>query len=313
MAHSTFSRRNFLRGAAAGLATAALTRAGTPSWADHREEATAAPGRPPRKIYKAVKWGMVQGDMSVLEKFELQRKLGFDGAEMNAPLHSKATYDQAEVLSASQATGLPIHGVVDSWHWVYRLSSPDPEMRAKGREGLTRAIKDSHHYGGSTVLLVPGRVTGDDENHDHVWQRSIEEIRKVLPLASRLGIRILIENVWNGFCEKPEQARDYIDEIDSPWVGYYFDIGNHQKFGPSHEWIRVLGRRIVKLDAKDWGKDKGGSGFDCKLGEGDVDWKEVRRALDDIGYTGWATAELAGGDEAYLADVSARMDQVFGL
>ena len=133
------------------------------------------------------------------------------------------------------------------------------------------AIKDTNAFGGSSVLLVPGRVSGKDETHDHVWDRSIAEIRKVLPLASRLGVHVLIENVWNGFCEQPEQLRDYIDAINSPWVGVYFDIGNHQKFAASEKWVRVLVNRIVKLDVKDWGKK---AGF-CKLGDGDVDWSAV--------------------------------------
>lgn len=118
------------------------------------------------------------------------------------------------------------------------------------------------------------------------------EIRKVLPTASRLGIHILIENVWNGFCETPDQMRDYVDEIDSPWVGIYFDIGNVRKFGPSEDWIHVLGSRIIKLDVKDWGKK---NGF-CRLGEGDVNWPEVRTALAKIKFTGWATRE--GGDKS---------------
>ena len=55
------------------------------------------------------------------------------------------------------------------------------------------------------------------------------------------------------FCYKPEQFRDYLDEINNPWVQAYYDIGNMQKFAPSHEWIRILGNRNVKLDVKDWG------------------------------------------------------------
>ena len=319
MAETRFSRRHFVKTAAAGVAVAAVagTRSTNAEDTDAEDaveaDATKAPGQPERRIYRAVKWGMVHDGKTVLEKFKLQKELGYDGVEMNAPINSQATYDQAEVLAASRQTGMPIHGVVDSWHWAYRLSSPKAEEREKGVQGLTQAIKDSHFYGGSTVLLVPGKVTGENETHDDVWNRSIVEIRKVLPLASRLGIRILIENVWNGFCETPEQARDYIDAINSPWVGYYYDIGNSRKFGLAEDWIRVLGQRIVKLDAKDWENAEGYAGFNCKLGDGDVDWKEVRRALDEIGYTGWATAELSGGNKAYLADVAARMDKCFGL
>ena len=75
----------------------------------------------------------------------------------------------------------------------------------------------------------------------------------MVPLAEELKVHVLIETVWNGFCYKPEQFRDYIDACDSPWVQAYYDIGNMQKFAPSHEWIRILGKRTIKLDVKDWG------------------------------------------------------------
>ena len=126
-------------------------------------------------------------------------------------------------------------------------------------------------------------MDAENENHQQVWDRSIKQIQKVLPLSAKLGIHVLIENVWNGFLYDPKgdnnQSADllakYLDEIDSPWVGSYFDIGNHQRFGKPAEWIRTLGKRIVKLDVKGWGKS---NGF-CKIGDGDVDWPDVRLAI----------------------------------
>src|SRR5690606_21606361 len=149
----------------------------------------------------------------------------------------------------------------------------------------------------------------ENETHDDVWQRSIEEIRKALPTASKLGVRILIENGWNGFCETPQRMRRYLDEIDSPWGGAYFDSGSVRKVSPSEDWIYELGHRIVKRDVKDWGQS---NGF-CKIGDGDVDWAAVRNALAEIGFTGWCTAEVQGGDRQRLADIAARMDRVLAL
>ena len=191
-------------------------------------------------------------------------------------------------------------------HWQKRLSSPDAKVRAAGQTALAQAVRDAKEFGASSVLLVPGKVTGPNETHDHVWQRSIPEIRKTIPLASKLGIQILIEPVWNGFCESPESLCRYIDEINSPWVGVYFDIGNVQRFAPAHEWIRKLGKRTVKLDVKDWGVK---SGF-CKLGEGDVDWPEVRKALKEIGFSGWATREGNDGGHEHTARL---MDELLDL
>ena len=227
--------------------------------------------------------------------------------ELNSPIDLSAD----EVRAAAEVTGMPVHGVVDMKHWQVecRLSSPDPKAREAGTEILKKAIQDSKDFGGDSVLLVPGRVT-KDETHDDVWKRSIVEIRKVLPLASKLGVRVLIENVWNGFCEQADQMRDYLDEINSPWVGLYFDIGNVRKFSPSEDWIRTLGSRIVKLDVKGWSK---ADGFKSKIGEGDVDWPEVRKALKEIGFSGWCTAEIGGGGRDHLKDTAERLDRVLGL
>ena len=302
MTNDHFTRRDFVKGTAGTLAaTAAAGFAARQTTSAAESDAPSNAGR----IFKSVKWGMIGEGDSVLAKFELQKALGYDGIELNSP----ANINRDEVVEASRTTGMPVHGVVDSVHWNQRLSSPYQAVRDKGRAALETAIRDTDYYGGDTVLLVPGKVTGAAETHDHVWQRSRDEIRKVLPLASRLGVRVLIENVWNGFCEQPEQLRDYIDEIASPWVGCYFDIGNHQKFAPSAEWIRVLRHRIVKLDVKDWGVT---NGF-CKIGDGDVNWAEVRTALAEIGFTGWCTAEVEGGNRARLAEIAQRMNRVLAL
>jgi len=297
------NRRQFLgRTAAVAVAGLASTQFVAATAADVAT-AAAAPTQGKLQLYKAVKWGMIEGAPTVLDHFKICKELGYDGMELISP----ADFSADEVRKASDATGLPVHGLVDMKHWDVRLSSPDAKVREEGVAILRQAILDCHAFGGFSVLLVPGRVNGADETHDHVWSRSIEGIRQVLPLASKLGVQVLIENVWNGFCETPEQLRDYLDEIANPWVASYFDIGNVVKFSPSQNWIRTLGARIVKLDVKEWSTEKG---FDAKIGEGDVDWPAVRQALREIGFSGWCTAEVAGGDREWLADVAKRMDQV---
>ncbi len=291
-------RRSLLASAGAlGLAPSAAARVLAP--AVHVRRA-------PELLF-AVKYGMVGGGGSMAERFARVRDLGFDGIELDSP----NGYAEGEVAAAREATGLPVHGVVDSTHWNVRLSDPDPEVRTRAVADLRGAIQHAHAYGGSAVLLVPGAVRGEQETQENVWSRSIEGIRQVLPLCARLGIHVLIENVWNGFCyqhggpedQTAETLRDYLDAVNSPWVGSYFDIGNHQKYGRPADWIRTLGSRIVKLDVKDWGKQAGFS----KIGAGDVDWEDVRAALGEIGYTGWATAEVGGGDVDRLAEVHANM------
>jgi hexulose-6-phosphate isomerase len=300
---SAVNRRTFLRSSAALVAGSGVLRSITPVVAQSGAAAVSAAGQ--GRIYKAVKWGMIETGGSVTDKFRLQKELGYDGMELVSP--SELTAD--EVRQASDETGMPVHGLVDMKHWEIRLSSPDPKVRDKGVAILEQCLRDCKAFGGSSVLLVPGRVSGPEETHDNVWERSIVGIRKVLPVASQLGIWILIENVWNGFCESPEQMRDYLDEIASPWVGAYFDIGNCRKFGRSEDWVRTLGKRIVKLDCKDWGDTEGFG----KIGDGDVDWPAVRQALAEINFSGWCTAEVNGGGRDELADIAKRMNHVLML
>lgn len=303
-----FNRREFLHTSAALAAGTTILGTAIRSVADpaavEEKKPTEVSGK--GRIYKAVKWGMIAGGGSVLEKFQLQKELGYDGMELVSPWRG----DAEEVRRASEKTGMLVHALVDMKHWQVRLSSPDPKVRENGVAFLEQSLRDAKAFGGSTVLLVPGKVTGKDETHDDVWKRSIAEIRKVLPLASKLGVWICIENVWNGFCETPEQARDFIDAIDSCWVGAWFDIGNCRKFGPSENWIRTLGNRIVKLDCKDWSQKHG---FKSKIGDGDVNWPAVRQALADIGYTGWCTAEVDGGGREVLADIAERINRALLL
>lgn len=257
-------------------------------------------------IYKSLKWNMIQTEGSVLDKFKLVKELGYDGIELNSP----DDVDKGEALAASQQVGLPIEGLVNATHWRVRHSDPDPSVRAEALKNMQVALHDAKQVGADSVLLVPGKVTDPEvENHDQVWERSIADIRRLLPLAEKLGVRILIENVGNGFCVEPKLFADYIDEINSPWVGIHFDIGNHVMYSQPAEWIRALGTRIRKLDVKD---RVNGSRDLAPIGDGAVDWAAVRKALEQVAYRGWAAAEVRGGDRERLAEVLARMDQVLG-
>ena len=248
---------------------------------------------------------------SDLEKFAAVRDAGFDGIEMDAP-----GMNVEETRKAIAETGLPVDGTVNSSHWQIRHTDADPAVRAKALESLTTAIRDTHAVGGHSVLLVVGH--GKDGSEDEIWKRSIENIALAVPVAARYGIQIVIENVWNHFLynhegdhtQTAEKYVRYVDELNSPWVGMQFDIGNHWKYGSMGDWIRTLGRRVMKLDIK--GFSRKDSKF-TRISEGDIDYADVRKALREIQFYGWVAAEVGGGDAAELKRISGELDVAFGL
>ena len=286
------TRRDFLRIAAA--TTLAASASGRLLAADLK----------PPKLRKAVKFDMIKFDAPIEKRFELIKSLGFEGVEINSP----SSVNREEAVAASKKTGIEIHGVIDSVHWEQRLSDPSPEVRAKGLEALRTAINDAKFYGASTVLLVPGRVADPKtENFEQCWERSTAEVRKVIPQAQEAGVKIAIETVWNEFITKPEQLIKYVDQFETPTVGAYFDISNMIKYGvPPAQWVRMLGKRLLKFDFKGYHLKNGW----VDIGEGSEDWPEVLKALAEVGYSGWATAEVRGGGEDVLRDISQRMDKV---
>ena len=298
-------RRHFLKRTAGSLLATSTATMLSP--------AVFAGPSPKGRIKKAVKFGMIDEPLSILEKFELLKRLGFDGVELDSP----SDLDEKEVIDAAKASGLPIHGVVDSVHWKQTLSHPDSAVRDAGRAGLEHALRQAKAYGASTVLLVPA-VVNQEVSYADAYIRSQAEIRKVLPLAKETGVKIALENVWNQFLLSPLETARYIDEFESEWVGAYFDIGNVVNYGWPEQWIRILGPRILKLDVKEFSRKKRDDeglwqGFKVEIGDGDVGWSDVNKALKDIGYSGWATAEVAGGDAGRLKDIASRMDKVFNL
>jgi len=246
------------------------------------------------RIKRAVKFHMIQENLSVLDKFKLLEDLGFDGTEV----HVNSQVDPQQIRQAIEKTDVRVHGFLNS-------NKPD----------LIHAIDMAKSYGGTSVLVVAGKVDAKHQ-YDKVYQTQQSRIREALPYAEKHNIHLLIENVWNGFLLSPIEMARFIDELNSSFVGVYFDVGNVVRIGWPEHWIRILGQRIVKLDIKEYSRAKQineglRKGFDVEIGEGDCNWPEVRAALKDIGYrSGWATAEVPGGDRHRLAEIAAQMNRV---
>ncbi len=247
--------------------------------------------RPRLPIKKALYAGMLPAGSPLVERFKLARAAGFDAVEWPT---AASDNEAEEIKRASVSAGIPIHSVMNQNHWKFPLSSGDAAAVAEGIRGLETSLRNAALWGADTVLLVPAVVDAKTGYRD-AWDRSQRNLRKVLPLARQLKVVIGIENVWNKFLLSPLEFASYVDSFKSPWVRAYLDIGNMVLYGYPQDWIRTLGKRIVKLHLKDFRFQKNVATWTA-LREGDIQWPEVYEALAAIGFSGMATSELPAGD-----------------
>jgi len=301
------SRREFLKSSAAtvcaaGLSTGALGRTHSAATSDVRLEPPS-----PLAIKKGLVFDMLPEKLSYGDRFKLARDVGFEVVQVpTEPDAGKAE----EIKKAADTAGIRIDSVMNMDHWKYPLSSSDRSAVEKSLAGMRTSLHNAKLWGADVVLLVPAVVDAKTSYHD-AWARSQKEIRSLIPLAEELKVVIGIEEVWNKFLLSPLEMAKYIDEFQSPRIKAWFDVGNVVLYGYPQDWIHTLGKRIVKVHLKDFKRKEDGYSW-VNLGDGDVDWGAVRQAFADVGYSGSVIAELEGGDESYLRDVSGRIDRLLG-
>jgi L-ribulose-5-phosphate 3-epimerase len=292
------SRREFLRSSAAAAAVI-----GGSSFLP--EESLFASSAKSLAFKKGLVYDMLPQSLSHLDRCKLAREVGFEVVQ--APTTSDQRTAE-EMKAAADTAGIRIDSVMNMDHWDYPLSSSDPAVVEKSLSGMRTSLHNAKLWGSDVVLLVPAVVNAQTSYRD-AWTRSQRQIRKLIPLASELKVVIGIEEVWNKFLLSPLEMQRYVAEFNSPWIKPWFDTGNVLLYGYPQDWIRTLGKSIVKLHIKDFKREKDGYKW-VNLGDGDTDWAEIRKALAEINYSGSVIVELEGGDEAYLRDISYRLDRL---
>jgi hexulose-6-phosphate isomerase len=314
---SSLSRRNFFAAGAGCVAAATLSPALTASAADAGEKGVVIPPAG-KRLLLSCKLSMIKGaagkKLSATERLRMAGEAGFDGVDFD----EAGSFTPEQARAAVQESGVFVHNAINHAHWDKRLTSSKEADRKQGRSNIEHCLRVSHAAGGSGVLIVLGK--GDDGPAEEIEGRAREEMKALIPLAASLGQMILIENVWNQMMydhnSPPEQSPGrfikFVDSFKSPWVGMYYDIGNHWKYGQPGDWIRAFAHRCVKLDVKGFSRAKN-KFVDITSPDDDLPWEQVQKALKDIGYAGWATAEVGGGDVKRLTTVREQMQKAFGV
>ncbi|MBE5769909.1 MAG: sugar phosphate isomerase/epimerase [Clostridiales bacterium] len=270
-------------------------------------------------------WSFAETDLK--KCFQLARDAGFDGVEValdeKGMVSLESTKEDAETVKAwAKEAGVALYSVASGLYWKKNYTASSEEIRKEAKEITRKQLQVASWLGCQSILVVPGAVGVDFEpgseivDYDVAYDRCLEALKELAPVAEEYQVELCIENVWNKFLLSPLEMRDLIDKVNSPWVGSYFDVGNVLYCGYPEQWIKILGKRIRKVHFKDFKRSVGTlDGFGDLL-SGDVNWKNVRAALEKNGYDGWVTAEMlppyAQYPETILYNTSNAMNRIIG-
>lgn len=263
------------------------------------------------------------GDCPLETCFDAASKAGFDGVELalgSSGITEDITEAQLDKIKAlADQYSVSLYSIACGMFFDIALSAHDEQVRAHAEQLVKKEIDIAAYLGCDTVLVVPGAVscpwnpTIEVVPYDVVYKRSLEAIKRLAPYAEEKKVAIGLENVWNKFLVSPLEMRDFIDQVNSPYVGSYFDAGNVLLFGYPDQWARILGTRIRKVHIKDFQVETGNLGGFVDLLKGDVDFPATMQALREVGYDGWITSEVSPMDpDVYvsLRKISEAMDQI---
>ena len=259
------------------------------------------------------------------EAMKLAKDAGFEGIELalggDGEISMTSTDEELLSIKAyAEELGIRIPSLSSGLCWANSLTANDPEERQRAFDMVVRQLYCAKMLGAETILVIPGSVSVEFVpewgvvDYDVVWDRALEAMKKLAPIAEEYGVQIGLENVWNKFLLSPLEMRSFIDAVGSDWVGAYLDTGNMVYSGYPEQWIKILGKRIFKVHFKDYRRNPGGLNAFVDLLAGDVDWKAVRAAFEAIGYEGWAAGEMipqyAQGSDQLIYNTSASMERI---
>ena len=270
-------------------------------------------------------WSFAEPDIK--KCFQLAKDAGYDGVEvaldLEGPVNVNSTKEEMLELKAyAESIGLELYSVASGLYWTYNYTSANAENRAKAKEITKKQLEIASWLGCNTILVVPGAVNVAFEpgseivEYDVAYERALEALRELAPVAESYKVSIGVENVWNKFLVSPMEMADFIDKVGSNYVGSYFDVGNVLYVGYPEHWIKVLGSRIKKVHFKDYRRQAGDLHGFVDLLSGDVNWPAVMEQFKNIQYDGWVTAEMLPPytyyPETILYNTSNAMDKIIG-
>lgn len=267
---------------------------------------------------KSINHWAFPAEMPFTECLQIAKEAGFEAIELNvgnpdALINANSTESEVRAIGEQvRSYGLEMAGISSSLFWEHPLTSPDPAESEGSFEFIKKMIKIANWAGADTILVVPGAVNENVE-YDVAYDLAQKALKKLIPVCEANGVVIGVENVWNGMLLSPMESARFIDEIGSPWIQWYFDVGNMVKDGWPEQWVKILGTRIRRIHIKDYNRDVPGWGGFCELLTGSIDYPKVMAALRKVGYDRYITAEVGARDRDGLIELGQKVAKIVAM
>ena len=277
------------------------------------------------KMKKGINIWSFDSSKTLREKIAFAKKAGFEGIELSLDAEGELSLSSTEkelleIKKFAEDTGICLPSLATGLFWDYPMTSADPAKVKKACDIVKKQLESAAALGCSTILVIPGLVCADFiENcevvpYDKAYDRALECVKALSSYAEKCGVKICLENVWNKFLLSPLEMRGFIDAVGSEYVGSYFDVGNVIANGYPEHWIRILGKRIGSVHFKEYRREVGSLAGFVDLLAGDANWPEIMKAFGEIGYNGWAFAEMIPSYKHYndqiIINTSGAMDRI---
>ena len=235
--------------------------------------------------------------------FAKAKSHGYEAVEVSIDDQGAFTLDASQdecrtLLAQASEIGVRIESAASGTYWAFNLASEGREERAKARGALEKMAHITSWLQCKTLLVIPGAVdvffmpSRPIQRYDLVLEAAQDGLGAVLPVAEDAGVTLAIENVWNKFLLSPTELASFIDGFNSRSIGAYVDVANVLPYGYPEQWLRILGHRVAGVHFKDYRRAVGTAEGFVDLLEGDVNWPEVMKAIQEIGFEGPVVAEL---------------------
>ena len=262
--------------------------------------------------------------LSPIDAISMAKEAGFEAIELAFGEGEFLSYNTnpkkiKEYSDHAKKVNIKISSLASVNYFKYPFASNDRKKVIKSKETVKKMIETANLLNIDAIMVIPGMVENllyPEEAiipYDIVYEKSLDALQELKKFAEDAKVYVCAENVWNKFLLSPLEFRDFIDKVNSPYVGIYFDVGNVLILGYPEHWIRILGNRIKRIHVKDFKKSIGTIDGFCDLLEGDVNFPEVIKSLKDINYKSFITADVMPAVEGLAIRTSKAMDKIFKL